>query len=265
MRAIIFIAGIFFLQSAISQPLSEITSKENFENKRVLPYPDLNERDILFEKKVYRIIDSREKRNLPFRYPEASFIEIIKNGIETEILTAYEPGEKIFSQEMSVEAINKNFYQIDTVRVVNPDGTDDWVVVENQMNYEDIIRYRLYEIWYFDTQTSQMKVRIMGIAPLISETDEYGNFLYERPLFWIHLPSSRDFLADHLVMNENNQADQITWEQYLERRQFSSYIYKEANLHDRRLQDYLIGTNLVSEAHKIEEEIFNWERDLWSR
>ncbi|MEZ4949034.1 MAG: gliding motility protein GldN [Saprospiraceae bacterium] len=265
MRIIIIIGILFCFQVVNSQPLSEITTKENFENKRVLPYADLNERDILFEKKVYRIIDSREKRNLPFRYPEATLIEILKNGIEKEFLTAYEPGEKIFSQEMSSESINKNFYQIDTVRVVNPDGTDEWVVVENQMNYEDIIRYRLYEIWYFETQSSQMKVRIMGIAPLISETDEYGNFLYERPLFWIHLPSSRDFLADHLVMNPTNQADQISWEQYLERRQFSSYIYKEANLHDRRLQDYLSGTDLLSESYKIEEEIFNWERDLWSK
>jgi hypothetical protein len=45
---------------------------------------------------------------------------------------------------------------------------------------------------------------------------------------------------------------------------FASYIYKESNVRDRRLQDYLTGIDLLLEADKIKQEIFNFEHDLWS-
>jgi hypothetical protein len=44
---------------------------------------------------------------------------------------------------------------------------------------------------------------------------------------------------------------------------FSSYIYKESNVHDRRLQDYVQGVDLLMEADRIRMEIFNREHDLW--
>jgi hypothetical protein len=56
----------------------------------------------------------------------------------------------------------------------------------------------------------------------------------------------------------------MTWEDLFEMRFFASYIYKESNVYDRRLQDYLSGVDLLLEADKIKQEIFNFEHDLWS-
>jgi Gliding motility associated protein GldN len=47
-------------------------------------------------------------------------------------------------------------------------------------------------------------------------------------------------------------------------RRFSRYVYKESNVQNRRLQDYLQGMDLLLEGEKIKQEIFNFEHDLWS-
>jgi hypothetical protein len=46
-------------------------------------------------------------------------------------------------------------------------------------------------------------------------------------------------------------------------RLFSSYITKESNVHDRRIQDYKQGIQTLIEADKIHNEIFNFKHDLW--
>jgi len=71
-------------------------------------------------------------------------------------------------------------------------------------------------------------------------------------------------LARERVFNTGNDASPITWEDLLEMRFFSSYIYKVSNVYDRRLQDYKTGVDLLLEAEKIKAEIFNFEHDLWS-
>ena len=91
-----------------------------------------------------------------------------------------------------------------------------------------------------------------------------GNFRYEKPMFWIDYPEAREILAREKVFNYGNDASPLTWEDQLERRFFSSYIFKESNVHDRRLQEYLSGVDLLLEADKIKNEIFNFENDLWT-
>ena len=66
------------------------------------------------------------------------------------------------------------------------------------------------------------------------------------------------------VFNPGNDGDLGTWEDLFERRFFSSYIYKESNVYNRRIQDYLQGVDILLEADKIKQEIFNYEHDLWS-
>ena len=44
---------------------------------------------------------------------------------------------------------------------------------------------------------------------------------------------------------------------------FSSYIFKESNVMDRRLQDYLTGIDILYESQKIKDRLFNFEQDLW--
>jgi hypothetical protein len=80
----------------------------------------------------------------------------------------------------------------------------------------------------------------------------------------VHFPSAREVLARETVFAEGNEASRMTWEDLFEMRKFSSYIYKDGNVRDNRLQDLYTGVDLLLEAEKIDQEIFNYEHDLWS-
>ncbi len=152
----------------------------------------------------------------------------------------------------------------DTVVTFDPVTYEEKIqVVTNELNPEDIKRFRIKEIWFFDEESSTLQVRILGIAPLKDEFDENGNYLYELPMFWVYYPDARKVLAREEVFAYGNDTALRTWEDVFESRFFSSYIYKESNVFDRRLQDYLTGNDLLMEADKIKMEIFNFEHDLW--
>ena len=154
---------------------------------------------------------------------------------------------------------------VDTVITFDPETYEENIaVVRNDLNPEDVKRYRVKEIWFFDEESSTVQVRILGIAPLKDVTDDNGNFRYEQPMFWVYYPNIRELLARHNVFNPGNDSSNITWEDLMERRYFSSYIMKQSNVYDRRLQDYLTGVDLLLEADKIKNELFNFEQDLWS-
>jgi hypothetical protein len=55
----------------------------------------------------------------------------------------------------------------DTSLIFNPDTYEDEVVIVNSpVNPEDIKKYRIKEMWFFDKESSRMGVRILGIAPI---------------------------------------------------------------------------------------------------
>lgn len=56
----------------------------------------------------------------------------------------------------------------------------------------------------------------------------------------------------------------MSWDDIFEGRLFGSYIIKESNVLDRRIQDYKTGVDALMESEKIKQEMFEWEHDLWS-
>lgn len=231
----------------------------------VLKYQSIDERDVFWQKTVWRVVDTREKMNLPFRYPENPFFKIVLDKIKSKAITVYSAEDDNFTTPLCWADIEKMTSTQDTVITFDPETYEEQIqVVTNEINVDDVKKYRIKEMWYFDSQYSTMRVRILGIAPIIGVFDEMGNFRYEKPLFWMYYPHSREALAHHLVFNQGNDASRMTWEDWLEMRFFASYITKESNVYDRRLQDYMSGVDLLQESEKIKQEIFNFEQDLWS-
>ncbi|MFT4971663.1 MAG: gliding motility associated protein GldN, partial [Saprospiraceae bacterium] len=232
---------------------------------RILPYEHVREADIMWEKRIWRVIDIREKMNLPFGYPERPFFSILMDATTDGSLTAYSTEDDKFTSPLTPEEVASMGATVDTVITFDPETYEEQIqVVRNDLNPEDVKRFRMKEIWFFDEETSTMQVRILGLAPLIDVKDENGNFRYEKPMFWIYYPEARATLAEERVFNPGNDASPNTWEDLLEMRFFASYIYKESNVLNRRLQDYLSGVDLLLEADKIKQSIFNYEHDLWS-
>ena len=244
-------------------PLDGIVEKKLILEKRVLPYQPIREADVMWEKRIWRVVDVREKMNLPFAYPEAPLFSILVDAVDEGKIRVF--SDEKFQKQLNGDEVATMLSNVDTIITFDPETYAEVVeVVRNDIDPQDIKRYRIKEIWFFDEETSTLNVRILGISPLRDVFDENGNFKYELPMFWVYYPEAREVLARHRVFNEGNDTSPISWEDLFEMRFFSSYIYQQADVKGRRLKSYLSGVDLLLEADKIREEIFNWEHDLWT-
>lgn len=247
-------------------PLDDITERTVVSEHQPLKYQPIREADILWEKRIWRVIDTREKMNLPFVAPESPLFSIFSEAALAGDLTVYTTEDDRFSKPLAVNDLREILFKRDTVVLFDPeDYVETTQIVENEINWEDVRRFRVKESWFFDAKTSTLRVRILGIAPLVEVRDSEGNFRFEKPLFWVHYPSARPLLAGRKVVTHGGNASATTsWEDLFEMRYFASTVMKENNIQDLRLQDYLAGTDLLLHAERIEDEIFNREHDLWS-
>ena len=249
----------------VDRPLDDIVEKKIIFEKRLLPYDQVREADIFWEKRIWRVVDIREKMNLPFAYPERPFFTILMDGAINEEITVYSTEDDKFTAPLTPDEVASMGATVDTVITFDPETYEEQIqVVRNDLNPEDVKRFRIKEIWFFDEESSTLQVRILGIAPLIDVKDENGNFRYEKPMFWVYYPEARKILARERVFNTGNDASPNTWEDLMEMRYFASTIIKASNVHDRKIEDYLTGVDALLEAEKIRLEIFNFEHDLWS-
>ncbi len=248
------------------KPLDGVVEKKHLMDHPVLPYDQVREADLMWEKRVWRIIDVREKMNLCFSYPEEYFFSIINEAAIKGDLKAYSVKDDKFSLPLTKDEVASMSSSIDTISVFDPETYEENIkIVRNERNPDDVKQFRVKEIWFFDKETSTMQVRILGIAPLIDEYDNNGNFKYTRPLYWLYYPDCRELLARHRVFNiGGNDASPMSWEDLFEMRFFSSYVYKESNVFDRKIEEYATGVDQLMEGEKIKQEIFNFEHDLWS-
>src|SRR2546423_8562916 len=76
--------------------LDGIYVKENIQMREPLPYPNLREADVMWSKRIWRIIDLKEKINLPLGQPAShlttdrlSLIDVLMDGMKDGSVTAY--------------------------------------------------------------------------------------------------------------------------------------------------------------------------------
>lgn len=262
------------LKTESSEPLGDkylddIVKRSLIFEAKVLPYEALREADIPWSKKIWRIIETREKVNIPFRSPEKPFFKLLVDGINEGKIFAFD--DEDFTKMLSPEDVKKRIFRIDSVPYYDPDTYEETIkVVETEINTDDIKRFRLKEIWYFDKEASMLKVRILGISPLHENVDPVtGELKYEIPLFWIYYPEIRETLAKETVISDFNDVFPMTWYDLMENRMFSSYIIKTTNVLDLRLADKFDKSldrdmDILLESERLKEELFNFEQDLWS-
>ncbi len=233
--------------------------------KLALNYSQVREADVFWYKTIWRVIDCREKLNLPFKYPKEPLIDIIVNAARDGKVTVYDGLDDEFTNPISPDQIGGVASGSDTIWVPDPiTGEMIKTVIVNEIDFTKVNKFRLKEVWYFNSVTSTLQVRIMGIAPVLDSYDEYGNFRGELPLFWAYFPDLREILVKKQAYNPFPNSMPMSWDDLLAMRLFSSYIYKENNVRDYRIQDYASGIDALYESERIKESIFNFEHDLWS-
>jgi gliding motility associated protien GldN len=237
-------------------------------NNKPLPYEYVREADVMWSKKIWRTIDTRQKMNLPFTYPQRPLAQILHTAAMRGDIKAYDPtvdNADQFKKVMSTTEVSNLGVSIDTVIGLNPESQEEEVkVIRNQFTWDQVKKFKIKEIWFFDTKTSSMQVRILGIAPVMDDKDANGNVRGDRTMYWLYYPDLRDMLAKEEAFVPGNDQKALSWEDMMESRRFESYIYKESNVYDRAIVEYASGKDLQLEADRIKNEMMEYEHDQWS-
>jgi gliding motility associated protien GldN len=240
-----------------------------------LAYEHIREDDAVYKQRVWREIDTREKMNLPFRYAakedngDQRFISIVFDAIQRGDVTVFSGDDDRFTTPMTKDEVSKIITGgLDTVPQFDLQGeVTSYQVRQKMIEPDSIYRFRLKEEWIFDKESSRMFVRILGIAPIMTQYTSTGVAVGDRTLFWAYYPDLRPTLAKYEVYNGKNYAGRMSWEELFESRFFSSYVTKSSldNPFDQNLKTFIKDPLFrLLEGENIKDKIFNYEQDLWS-
>ncbi|WP_276345690.1 gliding motility protein GldN [Daejeonella sp. JGW-45] len=259
-------------QKAVPEkPVDGYYKKENILSAKVSPYANLRESDVMFSKRVWREIDLRDKVNMIFASPKSRLITVLTDAIAEGELTAYSAastkedvnGDE-FSSILTPEAAMATFADSVLVPIFDSDGNQTGTQVKpGEFNPDSVVKFRIKEDWIFDKQRSVFEPRIIGIAPMI-KIQAAGQSFDEQPAFWIYFPEARHLLVTKGVVNRNNDATGLSYDDVFMKRLFASYIVKESNPEDLRIKDYAIGMDRLLESERVKKELMDFEHDLWS-
>jgi gliding motility associated protien GldN len=273
--------------------LDGVYVQEHIPTKKVIQYTHLREADVIWSKRIWRTIDLREKINHPLYYPlepltdRMALWDVIRHGIEKDgSLTPYDVGPVLpyddqFKYPIRPNGPNDPIYKekirdimYDVSESDSLDSYDDVVTdpatgipytikTYIAISAEDIIKYEIKEDWFFDKQKSVKDVRIIGIAPVIYGKDASGQVRSFKTMFWLYFPECRYVFQNYFVYNRKNDARRMSFDDLFWKRMFGSYIHKETNVYDRKINQYETGVDALLESDKIKQEMFEIEHDLW--
>ncbi len=255
------------------------------DNDAPLKYGYVDDRDILWSKTVWEVIDLDERVNFPLYYPTDTIgigadrrslyhvlMKNIKNGNLTEVYT-----DSYFTEKRKFDDLTATLSKVDTTdlgyeQLNAGEQISAEFINQRDLNAADIEEYRIKGIWYFDKRQGELKYRLLGIAPVAPDV----NFIDDESvdpgenkveLFWVWYPAARQILHDAKVYNQRNSARPISYDMLLNARRFNGVIYKEDNVHgDREIDDYVFDNALFQllEAKRIKEVIRDREQDMWA-
>jgi gliding motility associated protien GldN len=276
-----FIAIVFICaptSKTEAQVLDGIYVKEHVPARKPAPYKFLREGDVMWTKRVWRIIDLREKINHPLYYPTTrigdrmSLIDLMLWGINNEGIVPYNIEDDRFTQPITRSQIDVAFGAVpNTITYTDENGNEVSKQIKEEINSSEVKQYILKEDWFFDRQHSIMDTRIIGICPVrwytrddqVSADGEAEVRILQ--VFWIYFPEARRIFANHEVFNEFNDAERRTFDDIFFKRKFNSFIVRESNVHDDRgVNEYTLGLQSLLEADRIKRRITDYEQDLWN-
>ncbi|MAC92864.1 MAG: gliding motility protein GldN [Flavobacteriaceae bacterium] len=260
--------------------------EEEYQNP--IAYGYIDDRDVLWSKTIWEIINLNERINFPYYYPtidngflsesRKSLFRVLYDNIEagkiTEIysssyfndnekLTFDDLGEKLQMRNLSTMGIEKS----NAGEEVTDDDYDTYTIQSDKIE-----QYLIKGTWYFNKRLGELKYRLLGIAPVapdVSTLSQGPEAMKDAlvPLFWVWFPDARESLSNSKVFNTKNSSQPITFDHMLNSRRFNATIYKEENVYeDREVKEYIYEDALrqLLESERIKSVIRDFEQDMWN-
>ena len=257
-----------------------------------IDYGFIEDKDVLRSMVVWEIIDMNEKINQSFYHnadglvtSNKSLYQILLDNINNgKIKEVYD--DEMFSTKLSPEQIQQRLkVTVETPWLIDKKNAGEKLTPEDIKAGTDIIettteKVKLLKIkgmWYVDRRDGQMKYRLLGIAAMgpdplmLAERTADGQMLGNKDelidLFWVFYPDAREVLANQIVFNGKNLSSDITYDDVLNARRFSSIIYKSDNgLGTGKISDYIPhdAEEQLEESERIKAQILEMENDMWN-
>ncbi len=273
------------LNARVPQEVGQLNEQQILANEVApIEYGYVDDRDIVWSKTVWEVIDLDERINFPYYYPtknngylsreRQSLFRVLMDNIEAGNINEIYATD-YFNEKLTFEDLNPILeYSILTEdgRIKSNSGEE---VTQNDydtyiIDSFKVVQYFIKGTWYFDKRLGELKYRLLGIAPGAPDVSTLADSSAEKviiPLFWIWFPDARNSLNKNSVFNTRNSSQPITFDKMLNSRRFNSVIYKEENVYeDREVKEYIYEDALrqLLESERIKSVIRDFEQDMWS-
>ena len=254
--------------------------------------------DVVWSRVVYRIVDMRFKQNYQLYNPVSPEDPQYKS-LFLVMLNAIKDGMNVYEKSSDVGDIKPYFNLPPMPREMIPtilntdrtgelsDGniaTSEYMLLNydsttqemrfNNYSYKGFVRnqlkYVIQEIVFFDKHYSRLYSKILAIAPMHADNATYYDgmpvmeALYGQILFWVPFDAFSPYMAKQYVMQSDNDAKRVTFDEFFLKKLYTSYIVGSSNVYDRMIPDYATTPEAIAEEQeRIEWELLSAEQDLW--
>lgn len=253
----------------------------NLDNDRPMEYGYVHDRDVMYGRNVWEIIDLDERVNFPLYFPidtnnigkdRRSLFDVLAKSIESGKITEVY-GDSYFASKRTLKEIESIRKRVDTTNQGRMKlNAGEALAQEDIITYfveaDQVMDYKVRGFWYFDKRQGDLRYRILGICPVTPDVytlDKDEKDYVE--LFWVYYPAAREVLNEWKVFNNKNTAMPMSFDHLLNARRFSGTIYKEENvMGDREIKDYMNDNSLnqLLESERVKDRIRSFEQDMWN-
>ena len=272
------------LNAKVPQEVGVLNEQQIAANDELpIAYGYVDDRDVLWSKTIWELIDLDERVNFPYYYPtdtlnlgpdRRSLFDVLKKSLSKDQITEVYKSS-YFQEKLSYKEIQERLVSIDTTDAgyeqFNADGfVDPQFIERRRITAAEIRQYKIKGTWYFDKRLGELKYRLLGLCPVapdVAVKTAKGEEEDLVELFWLWFPDARTSLNKSKVFNTRNSSQPITYDHMLNSRRFNSIIYKEENVYeDREVKDYIYEDALrtLLESEKIKSVIRDFEQDMWN-
>lgn len=219
---------------------------------------------------IYRYLDLTKEANAPLYYPvtpvdgKMSLFTMLFNLLQEDAIPAYEylDGREELTEE----------YRVDFQELLNRFGiyyeTADGKIVVNDADIpgNEVEGYFVKEAYYFDTANSTFRIKPLAICPVLERRDDY-NAATRYPLFWIPYDEIAPYAQRIPVMSSSlNNSMGGSVDDYFRMRKYDGEIYKAQNPRNLAISQYTsTPEEMKTEQERIEQELVDFEKDLWKQ